>query len=78
MAELLEAAVVVSTVGLTYVTAYPYATRRRHAQRVRYHVVKIYGVCVHHGRLILWQLTVIMPHRHRSWWDRLLRRGEDD
>lgn len=74
MAELLEAAVVVSTVGLTYVTAYPYAARRRHAQRVRYHVVTFYGVCRHHGRLILWQLTVFMPRRERSWW----RRGKDD
>lgn len=55
------------TVGLGYVTAYPYAVRRRHAARVRYHVVRVYGVCRHHGRLILWQLTVVMPGRKRSW-----------
>lgn len=78
MTEWLEGAVVVSTVGLTYVTAYPYAARRRHVQRVRYHVVRIYGVCRHHGRLLLWQLTVIMPSRQRSLWQRLTGRGRDD
>lgn len=66
------------TVGLGYVTAYPYAVRKRHAQRVRYRVVRLYGTCRHHGRLILWQLTVIMPRRRGSWWSRLWRRGEDD
>lgn len=67
------------TGGLTYVTAFPYHVRRRHAEAVRKHAdrtrqrcVTVWCACLYHGRWILWQATVFLPKRH------VRHRGEDD
>ena len=63
MSTVLEAGVVVSTVGLAYVTAWPYHVRRRFHDRARAGIYRAYVLCRHHGQWILWQVTVIMPRK---------------
>ena len=59
-----------STVGLGYVTAFPYHIRRRHREHIQRYCLLITTRVGHHYRAVLWQITVIMPGR--------VRRGHDE
>jgi hypothetical protein len=63
---IMEIALVSSTAWLAYVTQLPYAVRRRLHRKARDHVVRVYVLARHHGRLILWQITFILPGRQRT------------
>ncbi len=64
--EVLETGVVVSTVGLTYVTAYPYPIRRRHRDRVVHTARTVYVLVCYHGKWIMWQAVALIPGRLRD------------
>lgn len=54
-----------STVGLGYVTAFPYHVRRKHREHIHRICVLVITRVGHHYRAALWQVTVIMPGRVR-------------
>ncbi len=80
MSEMMEAALVVSTVGLTGATvlaAYPYEVRKAHRDKVVQVGKTIFYLCyfhghlvvvkvIHHGKWLAWQVIARIPGRLRD------------
>lgn len=78
--ELMEAGLIVSTIGLTGATllaAYPYEVRKAHRDRVvevgktviylcYYHGKLAWVRVAHHGRWFVWQVIALIPGRLRD------------
>ena len=62
---IVETALVGSTVWLAYVTQFPYARRRELHRQIRHLPVRIYLLCLYHGKWVLWQVTA--NPRVRKW-----------
>lgn len=66
MVHMLEIGLLTSTAWLAYVTQFPYHVRRRHVTHVRNHAFRVCVLCHHHGKWLLWQVTVLLPRKREG------------